>query len=529
MDKVVCEEFLTSKSGLNTVRWSMRLEGNSATIDPLHSKTTDATSTFADILHDTFLPVGYPTSVRKEYLTYQIWDSIQGMSSYLRSVLTTRSVLAGAGVGSASTSALTAALAWVFRDGIGMVGSLIFAYMYADAFEVYIKEWRYLADVLNNVGLTLDLVSSHLPHYYVQITSVSTLCKACCGLIAGATKARISAHFARPGHLADVTAKESTQETAVALCGLVLGMVLAQIIGNDDVSVWVTFLVLLALHQYSNYHLVKVLVFSNINPQRSFLLVEHSFPIFKSQKAAAEAGKTGSMTAKSTSSMTTESTEKLSVQLPPPSAIAKHETFARPVMLSFFGPVVGGSLQQIVASAQFIVANRSGQLPEGGLEVRSGAENMQEGLSDPKFHCGTFSVWSLNMCGMVDRLFASWAMEQFVVGVDPYGRVIVALQQGITREATVKAHLVGCYVHHRLRVPSTLRLSSHSSRHRFLTEVYQYLFNTLAQEALQWYASLKVADCAGDADDKWDLTDVSALSVGGYRYSCFERCNKKDD
>jgi hypothetical protein len=521
MNKFACEELLTSKSGLSTVRWSMRLEGNSATIDPHHSKTTEATNTLANILHDTFLPVGYPTSVRKEYLTYQIWDLIQGMSSYLRSVLTTRSVLAGAGVGSASTSALAAALAWVFRDGIGMVGSLIFAYMYADAFEVYIKEWRYLADVLNNVGLTLDLVSSHLPHYYVQITSVSTLCKACCGLIAGATKARISAHFARPGHLADVTAKESTQETAVALCGLLSGMLLAQIIGNDDVSVWVTFLVLLALHQYSNYHLVKVLVFPNLNPQRSFLLVEHSFPIFKSQKAAAESAKTGSMTVKST--------EKLSVQLPPPSATAKHETFARPVMLSFFGPVVGGSLQQIVASAQFIVANRSGQLPEGGLEDRSSAENVQEGLTDQKFHCGTFSVWSLNVCGMVDRLFASWAMEQFVVGVNPYGRVIVALEEGITREATVKAHLVGYYVHHRLRVPSTLRLSSHSSRHRFLTEVYQYLFNTLAQEALQWYASMKVADCAGDADDKWDLTDVSALSVGGYRYSCFERCNKKDD
>jgi hypothetical protein len=182
-----------------------------------------------------------------------------------------------------------------------------------------------------------------------------------------------------------------------------------------------------------------------------------------------------------------------------------------------------------VASAQFIVANRSGQLPEGGLEDRSSAENVQEDLTHQKFHGETFSVWSLNVCGLVDRLFASWATEQFVVGVDPYGRVIVALLQGITRDATVKANLVGYYVHHRLRVPSTLRLSSHSSRHRFLTEVYQYLFNRLAQEALQWYASLEVADCAGDADDKWNLTDVSALSVGGYRYSCFERGSKKDD
>ena len=60
-----------------------------------------------------FLPVGYPQSVRPEYLRYQVWDSVQGVCSYVRWVLTTRSVLQGAGVGSATSSATTAALVWV--------------------------------------------------------------------------------------------------------------------------------------------------------------------------------------------------------------------------------------------------------------------------------------------------------------------------------------------------------------------------------------------------------------------------------
>lgn len=34
-------------------------------------------------LRTTFLPVGYPASVRPEYLTYQFWDSLQGISSYV--------------------------------------------------------------------------------------------------------------------------------------------------------------------------------------------------------------------------------------------------------------------------------------------------------------------------------------------------------------------------------------------------------------------------------------------------------------
>ena len=60
----------------------------------------------------------------------------------------------------------------------------------------------------------------------------------------------------------------------VALCGLLLGMVLAQALGggDDDRNVWVVFSLLLILHQYSNYRLIRVLVFESLNPQRCFIL-----------------------------------------------------------------------------------------------------------------------------------------------------------------------------------------------------------------------------------------------------------------
>lgn len=60
----------------------------------------------------------------------------------------------------------------------------------------------------------------------------------------------------------------------LALCGLLLGMVLAQALGSgeDDRNVWVVFSLLLILHQYSNYRLIRVLVFETLNPQRCFIL-----------------------------------------------------------------------------------------------------------------------------------------------------------------------------------------------------------------------------------------------------------------
>eukprot|EP01032_Pedospumella_encystans_P010342 gene10342-12094_t len=485
---------------------NFRLNGNSFDTDFFNENEAESSAlhNVSQILKRTFLPVGYPNSVRPEYITYQFWDSVQGMSSYLRSVLTTRSVLAGAGVGSLQSTALAAALTWVFRDGIGMIGSLVFAYYFANAFEIYIKEWRYLADVLNNVGLTLDLVSSYFPRYYFALTSISTLCKSCCGLIAGATKARISAHFAMPGHLADVTAKESTQETAVALSGLVLGMALARLIGDDDVSVWITFTVLLCLHQHSNYQLVRVLVFDTLNPQRCWIIA---------QQAA----------------------------LPSPREVSTHESFLRPFHLTYFGPEIGGSIRSIADTIQFIVCCRSGTfIDQSGWHVAR-ESRPEEVYASTRADGVKNSIIYKNVCAFFDTLVNAWPGEPFVVGVNRNGRVIVSLHEHITTQGLCKAYLMGYYVHRKLNCKIALYNASNESKQAYLTEVYEYLTSTVAKEALLWYDSLHIesADSRTQAKEAslakkdgikseatsntWNLFDTSSLYVAPWRYQDMEK------
>ena len=468
------------------------------------------------ILKVTFLPVGYPHAVRPEYLKYQFWDSIQGMSSYLRSVLTTRAVLAGAGVGSSESTALAAALTWVFRDGVGMIGSLAFAYCYADTFEVYIKEWRYLADILNNVGLTLDLISSAFPRWYFMLTSISTLCKACCGLIAGATKARISAHFAMPGHLADVTAKESTQETAVALVGLLLGMVLAQWIGNDDRTIWITFTVLLLVHQYSNYHLVKVLVFSNMNPQRCYLLASNYITGQEVNNMA-----TSPVATKRKSSPTAKR-----LPVPSPADIASLETFMRPIYLTFFGPQVGSSAVPIVKAIQFIVVNRSGTFTNhAGMDVSVNSSRLLNS-SEEWVGGGKDSILSSNVAVFFAQLLKAFENEQFLVGLDMNCRVVVCLKEGISKEAIVKAYLVSYYIFIRLEAKLALFVANFYSKHRYLTLRYEFLIGTLANEALNWYyqsfnrqpSSLSDnGNFTAERSENWNCSEISALSCSEWR------------
>eukprot|EP00804_Cyclotella_cryptica_P001111 CCRYP_008409-RB/>CCRYP_008409-RB protein AED:0.05 eAED:0.05 QI:125/1/1/1/1/1/5/1622/638 len=188
---------------------------------------------------DLFLPIGYPHTVAGGYLEYQCYDSIQGLCSYLRGVVSTGAVLMAAGVGDAEATAMSAAMTWAIRDGLGMIGGLLFSYVASPYFDAHVKEFRLLADILNDVGLTLDMALPVLMTWefpwlcsflspYLVLTSVSTLCKVACGISAGATKGNITDHFSIAGNRADVNAKESTQETLVSLIGMGLGVCLTK-------------------------------------------------------------------------------------------------------------------------------------------------------------------------------------------------------------------------------------------------------------------------------------------------------------
>lgn len=50
-----------------------------------------------------------PSQYSQTYPGYQLWDSIQGLSSYVRGMLSSQAMLAGVGVGSAAATPLGAA------------------------------------------------------------------------------------------------------------------------------------------------------------------------------------------------------------------------------------------------------------------------------------------------------------------------------------------------------------------------------------------------------------------------------------
>ena len=113
----------------------------------------------------TFLPTGYPKRTPEGYLSYSIWSWIQDLSTQLRGVLATQRVLEGVGVGREGATALSASLNFIVRDGFGMASTLLFTAFAASKFRANVKRWRLVADIVNDVGITLEVCATLVPRH----------------------------------------------------------------------------------------------------------------------------------------------------------------------------------------------------------------------------------------------------------------------------------------------------------------------------------------------------------------------------
>ncbi|XP_064329903.1 RUS family member 1 isoform X2 [Phalacrocorax carbo] len=172
------------------------------------------------------LPQGYPESVSPDYLQYQCWDALQALCSTLTGALATRAVLQAVGVGDSAATVTGATLTWVLRDGIGMVTRITFAWIQGSRLDCEAKQWRLAADVLNDAALLLELLAPDWPRAGPALLALAAAAKCIVGVAGGATRAALAVHQARRDNMADVAAKDSSQETLVNGAGLLLALLL---------------------------------------------------------------------------------------------------------------------------------------------------------------------------------------------------------------------------------------------------------------------------------------------------------------
>ncbi|KAL4868789.1 hypothetical protein BDV12DRAFT_169036 [Aspergillus spectabilis] len=231
------------------------------------------------LLFDVFLPAGFPYSVSDDYVSYQVFDSLQAFSSSIAGLLSSRAVLQGVGVGNADASPTSALLLHILQDTSGRIATILFAHRVGTALEPECKMYRFAADIFNDLAMVLDCLSPMIPAGVsrVSVLSAAGVLRALCGVSGGSSKASLNAHFAKWGNLAEVNAKDSSQETVISLIGMLVGSLVVSHI-TSFTATWLTLLLLLILHLSLNYVAVRSVQMTTLNRQRANIVFSTLLP-----------------------------------------------------------------------------------------------------------------------------------------------------------------------------------------------------------------------------------------------------------
>ncbi|XP_074854342.1 RUS family member 1 isoform X2 [Carettochelys insculpta] len=228
-----------------------------------------------EIFMSVFLPQGYPESVSTDYLPYQIWDTVQAFASSITGALATQAVLKGVGVGDQTSTVAAATVTWILKDGTGMVGRILFAWMKGSKLDCDAKQWRLFADALNDLAIFMEILAPAFPACFTLIVCTSGFFKCIVGVAGGATRAALTMHQARRDNMADVSAKDGSQETLVNLAGLLVSLLLIPLVTNRLQLTYALYGLFTALHLYANYRAVRAVCMETLNRARLRLALHH--------------------------------------------------------------------------------------------------------------------------------------------------------------------------------------------------------------------------------------------------------------
>lgn len=241
----------------------------------LPDATTSWTKGVLLTLEDMFMPVDWRESCTDDYLTYQTYDSLQAIFSSISGMIASRETLVSIGVSRADATVGSALFLEVSSEAVSRIVSILFSWKFSKYLDAECKRYRLLADIFNDLSLVLSTASSAVPNFYLRASIIITAAslRALCGVCAGSSKAALTNHFARSEKsVADISAKDSSQETIIYLIGLALGSLLVPLV-NGRTVIWYLLLFLISLHLWANYKAVRNVHMTSLNLGRLCILL----------------------------------------------------------------------------------------------------------------------------------------------------------------------------------------------------------------------------------------------------------------
>ena len=227
-----------------------------------------------------FLPQGWPHSVTRDYLEYQIWTFPSHVTGWMSHSLAGSSMLKALGIDASASGAVgfSAAIKWVTKDGVGAVGRLFVGGKLSSVFDEDPKRWRMIAEAITTLGLALEIATQLSPSNFVTLAGAGTLAKATGRGMGRPCFRVVQTHFATTNNVGDVSAKEEVWEVAAQMAGLAASVALLSAVeaaGTPEavVPLWAG---IHSLHVVLRYYALTKLRFTYPNYKRGAALVlEH--------------------------------------------------------------------------------------------------------------------------------------------------------------------------------------------------------------------------------------------------------------
>ncbi|KAH3883291.1 hypothetical protein DPMN_007245 [Dreissena polymorpha] len=139
------------------------------------------------------------------------------------------------------------------------------------------KRWRLFADIINDMAIFLEIMAPNFPMVFTFILCTSGVLKSIVGVSGGATRAALTQHQARRNNMADVSAKDGSQETLVNLAALLCSLLLVPIVTGRHMLIWTLYIVFTCLHLFANFTAVKGVIMETLNQARLHILLQEYF------------------------------------------------------------------------------------------------------------------------------------------------------------------------------------------------------------------------------------------------------------
>ncbi|XP_051569741.1 RUS family member 1-like isoform X2 [Myxocyprinus asiaticus] len=152
------------------------------------------------------------------------------------------------------------------------------------------KKWRLFADILNDIAMFMEIAAPHFPPFFTLIVCFAGIFKSIVGVAGGATRAALTVHQACRNNMADISAKDGSQETLVNLAGLLVSLALIPLVTDNPLLTFILFFFFTVLHLFANYKAVRSVVMETVNEAR-LSIVLHQYLLHGQLLTPVEANK----------------------------------------------------------------------------------------------------------------------------------------------------------------------------------------------------------------------------------------------